>query len=513
MTIVEPIPIEPPAISVTVSELEVEQLRVADVSLFHSKTFTNWAGNQSCKPEHIYYPKTLDDIKRYVLRAKSEGKNLRCVGSGHSWSSTAITDEFMLNMTKMEKVHDPVYSNEEKSWTVEVETGVLVSDLDDVLSKHNLPLALPSNVVLESVRYGGILALGCHGAATKTRTLPDLVSQVTIVDATGTLNTFSHTKNPEEFSAATVNLGLLGVVYTYTLRVELEDYRLQTSHTFPLLRDALSVPEVHGPLLKQMVITNDQTEIFYWPFNSSGLDSKNDAIWVKQWQRTELLPSVSPSKEWFHELWQKLETCFGDKLYEVMPRHPALTPFLSCMMFNMTKGGDRDEVLEVRNAIHYQQGIDNIPCLDMEMAFKCDDNFGNVVRAWNYVIDQLYECAKGKEFPFNLTLEMRFVKSSSQIMSNAFDTDPEAIYCMMEILSIKDTKGFEGFSTNIAQYWMKEFHAIPHWAKMWEYIPHIKPYLVKQAGDRFDRFEVVRRKYDPTGMFVNKTFAGLVGPK
>lgn len=54
---------------------------------------------------------------------------------------------------------------------------------------------------------------------------------------------------------------------------------------------------------------------------------------------------------------------------------------------------------------------------------------------------------------------MRFVKSSSQIMSNAFDTDPEAIYCMMEILSIKDTKGFEGFSTNIAQYWMKEFHA------------------------------------------------------
>lgn len=161
MNIVEPIPIEPPAISVTVSELEVEQLRVADVvntlgddieSLFHSKTFTNWAGNQSCKPEHIYYPKTLDNIKRYVLQAKSEGKNLRCVGSGHSWSSTAITDGFMLNMTKMEKVHDPVYSNEEKSWTVEVETGVLVSDLDDVLSKHNPPLALPSNVVLESVR-------------------------------------------------------------------------------------------------------------------------------------------------------------------------------------------------------------------------------------------------------------------------------------------------------------------------------------------------------------------------
>lgn len=47
----------------------------------------------------------------------------------------------------------------------------------------------------------------------------------------------------------------------------------------------------------------------------------------------------------------------------------------------MAKDGDRVEVLEVRNAIHYLQGIDNVPCLDMETAFKCDDNFGNVVLA------------------------------------------------------------------------------------------------------------------------------------
>lgn len=102
------------------------------------------------------------------------------------------------------------------------------------------------------------------------------------MDASGTLNTFSHAKNPKEFSAATTNLGLLRVIYTHILRVELDNYRLQTSDTFPLLRDALSVPEVHGPLLKKMVTTNDQTEIFYWPFNSSGFSSKNDAIWVEQ---------------------------------------------------------------------------------------------------------------------------------------------------------------------------------------------------------------------------------------
>lgn len=59
-----------------------------------------------------------------------------------------------------------------------------------------------------------------HGAATHTRTLPDLVTEVTIIDANGNLNTFSEVTNPEEFAAATVNLGLLGIIYTYTLRAE-----------------------------------------------------------------------------------------------------------------------------------------------------------------------------------------------------------------------------------------------------------------------------------------------------
>ncbi|KAF9204022.1 hypothetical protein BGZ59_001309 [Podila verticillata] len=133
--------------SVTVSELQVSELATIlqdDVgSLFHRKTFTNWAGTKSASPS----------TRHQVICAsgQSEGKNLRCVGSGQLWSSTAITDGFMLNMTKMEIVYDPVYSNEEKSWTVEVETEVLVTDLDDVLSNHNLPQALPSNVALESL--------------------------------------------------------------------------------------------------------------------------------------------------------------------------------------------------------------------------------------------------------------------------------------------------------------------------------------------------------------------------
>jgi len=209
-----------------------------------------------------------------------------------------------------------------------------------------------------------------------------------------------------------------------------------------------------------MVLGNDSTEIFYWPFNTPGLGRANDHIWIKQWQRTKDLPvTVSPSKEGFTKLWQGYETVFGDHLYEFMAAHPTSAPFVNCLLFQSIGGKDAEVVLEAPDAIHYQAGIDNLPCVDLEMALKVNEDFSNVVVAWNFVIDQMYEYAKRGEFPLNLTLEMRFVKASNLLMSAAYDEDPEAIYCMIEILSVKNTKGFDEFASVIAKFWMDQFNA------------------------------------------------------
>ncbi|KAK5799589.1 hypothetical protein F5H01DRAFT_356435 [Linnemannia elongata] len=507
----------------TAQESLIEELKIAAAksnglldSILHpfdhktQPAWTNWAKNQSCDPTEIFNPTTLADLTEIVLKAKANGKKIRCAASGHSWSSTSVTDGYLVVVNKMEKIHRPVWDDELRSWTVMIETGVLVKDLDDVLRENDPPLALPSNVVLDSVRYGGILSLGCHGAATQTRTLPDLVSEVTIIDADGNLNTFTK-RNPEEFAAATVNLGLLGVIYTYTLRVE-PMFNLHVTDTYPLLSEYFSTPSIGGPKLKAMVLGNDQTEIFYWPFNTPNLGAANDHIWIKQWQRTQVLPvSVSATAESFKKWCQGYQTQFGDHLYEFMAHNPSSAPFVNCLLYKAIGGKDSEEVLKAPDAIHYQAGIDNLPCVDLEMAFKVNEDFSNVVVAWNYVIDQLYEYASRGEFPFNLTLEMRFVKSSTMLMSAAYDTDPEAIYCMIEVLSVNNTPGFNEFSSKMAKFWMDNFQARPHWAKMWEHVPGIVPYLRRQGSERFDRFEAIRKKYDPNGMFMNATFAGVLG--
>lgn len=71
----------------------------------------------------------------------------------------------------------------------------------------------------------------------------------------------------------------------------------------------------------------------------------------------------------------------------------------------------------------------------------------------------MYEYAHRGEFPINLPVEIRFVKSSTMLMSNAYDTDPDAIYCMIEILSANNTPGFNEFSNKVAKFWMDNFQA------------------------------------------------------
>ncbi|KAG0281331.1 hypothetical protein BGZ95_004968 [Linnemannia exigua] len=474
--------------------------------------WTNWAQNQSCTPFETFHPTTYEELVAIVVKAKDARKKIRCAGSGHTWSSSSVIENgYLVIVNDMKTIHAPAYSDAFKSWTVTIESGVLVKDLDDLLRKHDPPLALPSNVVLDSVRYGGILSLGCHGAATHTRTLPDLVSEVTIIDADGNLNTFSEAKNPEEFAAATVNLGLLGVIYTYTLRVE-PMFKLHMTDRYPLLSEYFSAPSLDGPKLKSMILSNDQTEFFYWPFNTPGLEAANDRIWLKQWRRTTTLPlSTSPVEEAFKKWTQGYQTQFGEHLYEYMAANPSCTPFVNWLTFSALGGKDTEEVLEAPDAIHYQAGIDNLPCVDLEMAFKVNEDFSNVVVAWNYVINQLYEHANRGEYPFNLTMEMRFVKSSTMLMSAAYDTDSEAIYCMIEVLSVNNTPGFDKFSSKVAKFWMDSFQARPHWAKMWEHVPGIVPYLRKNNSEQYDRFEAIRKKYDPKGMFLNGTFDGIIG--
>ncbi|KAF9907997.1 hypothetical protein EC991_010345 [Linnemannia zychae] len=473
--------------------------------------FRNWAGNQHANPAQIFHPKTVNDLIEIIHKAKAENMKIRCMATGHTWSSSSVVndDGFLVVVKNMDKIFKPV-NVEGDVWHVEIETGVTVKTLDDYLRKHDPPLAIACNVGVECIRYGGILSMGSHGATTQTRSLTDLVDTVKIIDASGIMNTFSRDSDPVEFSAAALNLGLFGIIYTYTLRVE-PMFKLQMRDTFPPLHYYFGSPQIGGPRLKAMVLGNDQTQLFYWPFHAGNRGIEHEHVWVKEWSRTNLPVTKSHRRVRFQRLIEAMKTGFTSTVFvSIMTKFPQLTPMMSphfCARVNK----NTEQVLRAPNAIHFWGGMEYAPSMALEMAVKADENFENVVKSWNYVIEQVHEYAQRKEFPLTLMLEMRFIKASQMIMSNMYDEDPDAIFATMELVSAVNTKGFEEFSAKMAQYWMENYRAQPHWAKMWEHVPGIVPYLRQQAEDRYNKFEEIRKKYDPQGMFMNGTFAKLLG--
>ncbi|KAF9900874.1 hypothetical protein EC991_006758 [Linnemannia zychae] len=478
-------------------------------------TWANWVGNQQSSPTGVFHPSTLDELKSIVLQARQSHKRIRCVASAFSMSSISKTNDYLVNTKSLSRIYKPTFDQEHNLWTVPVQSGVSIKALDDYLRNHDPPLAMSGNVFLESVLYGGIIAIGAHGAEINGRCLSDQVTEISIVDGTGTLQTFNADKDPIEFSAACVNLGLFGIIYTLTLKVipmsdsryRALDYNMPYNELFDPLRKEC------GQRLKKLVQENASMELFYFPFNHTGRCRCNDHVRIKTLNPTPQLPTTD---SWFQEMHRWLANqqfswrIFKAIFVNLLPHRLSWTPLVTRLMHRFTPL--LDCVLEIPDAVHFLKNNEIFPSWLVEFSIKCDDgdDYANVIRAWDHVAQMVYEAANERnEYPLNVAMEARFNKASRCIMSPIYDEDPEAIFFSIELVSGKNTPGFMEFSEKIAKVWMEQYNGLPHWAKVWENFEGAMTLVRSQMGSRLDTFNQVRRQYDPEGLFLMPMYERL----
>lgn len=56
-------------------------------------------------------------------------------------------------------------------------------------------------------------------------------------------------------------------------------------------------------------------------------------------------------------------------------------------------------------------------------------------------------------------IEFRFIKASDKILSPAYDKDPEAIFCMINVMAASATPGFKEYSCRIVSNWIQKYNA------------------------------------------------------
>ena len=173
--------------------------------------WTNWAGNQSCRPQEIAFPRTEDEASEIIAAATRRGLPIRVVGAGHSFSPICLTDGVLISLDRMSGiVHaDP------GSQLVRVRPGTRIRDFGDPL--WDVGLCLKNQGDIDSQQIAGAISTATHGSGIRQQCFSATARRFRVVLPSGEVIDVTE-DNPELLAAMRVSLGLLGVI----TEVELE---------------------------------------------------------------------------------------------------------------------------------------------------------------------------------------------------------------------------------------------------------------------------------------------------
>ena len=214
-------------------------------------SWSNWTGDQSCAPLERAGPRSLPELVEVVAGAAADGRPVKVVGSGHSFSECALTDGVMVDLGALDKVLDA------DGELVKVQAGIVLRDLSHALAQRGR--AQENLGDIDKQTLAGAISTATHGTGL---TLPNISAQVTALElrtGAGEVLELSPENDPEGLLAARVSLGALGVISAVTLRT-VPAFKLHRVDRVRDLEDVLAS-------LESDIRGNDHYEFFVFPYD------------------------------------------------------------------------------------------------------------------------------------------------------------------------------------------------------------------------------------------------------
>jgi FAD/FMN-containing dehydrogenase len=173
----------------------------------------NWVGNQSFVAAHMASPKSEDEISALVHAATSQGKSVRCAGSGHSFTPVVATSGLLLSLQD----YQGITHLDQQRKRVSVKAGTKLNTITRFLKEAGYSLTNQGDI--DSQAIAGALATGTHGTGTTLGNLSSQVVGMRIIRPDGSVMEVSDTDNLDLLHATQVNIGMFGVISEMTLQV------------------------------------------------------------------------------------------------------------------------------------------------------------------------------------------------------------------------------------------------------------------------------------------------------
>jgi FAD-linked oxidoreductase len=426
--------------------------------------WSNWAGNQSCAPAAVARPRDVDEVARAVAAAAARGQRVKAVGSGHSFTGVALTDGLLVDLADLQR---PVTVDGD---LVTVPGGMPLHRLNDVLAQHGRALSNLGDIDRQTI--AGALSTGTHGTGARYGGLAAQVAALELVHADGSVVTYS--AGTDEFDAARVGLGSLGVVTAVSLRTE-------PAYELHALEAAMRLDEVLDGL-DDLVASNDHFEFYWWPHTDRTLTKSNNRV-----------PSGTPPQplpRW--RAWVEDEL-LSNGLFGVTcrlgRRVPAVVPLI-----NQVAGRAQGHREFVQPSYRVFCSARRVRFVEMEYAVPR--------AAARVVVSELDRLVRRAGLRVSFPVEVRFAPADDAWLSTAFERD--SAYVAVHLFQGVDEPGyFRGFEA-IAD----AVDGRPHWGKL-----HFQSHeTLRPRYRRFGDFVAVRDRLDPGGVFSNDYLDRVLGP-
>jgi FAD/FMN-containing dehydrogenase len=172
--------------------------------------WTNWAGNVRATPRILVTPGSLAELGAAVVEAARRGETVRVAGAGHSFAPLCATDGTLLDLSRLAGVERvDAETGEATIWA-----GTRIADLGESLLAQGRALANQGDIDRQVI--AGAVSTGTHGTGRKHGSISAAVRAVELMDPDGELVTID-VSEPERLRAASLSLGLLGVLTRVTL--------------------------------------------------------------------------------------------------------------------------------------------------------------------------------------------------------------------------------------------------------------------------------------------------------
>jgi FAD-linked oxidoreductase len=429
-----------------------------------AKTWKNWAGNQSARPMTITSPRSVEAVADLITGARMRQEKVKCVGSGHSFTSAAATQGHLVTLDNW----SGLVSIDRTSLEVTVKAGTTLSVLNELLHKEGLALPNLGDIAYQTV--AGAISTSTHGTGIALTGLAGQVRGFTLVDGQGQVHHCNRENNPEIFDVGRVSIGALGIITHYTL---------QTVPAFRLRALERALPlDVVLERIDEFVDNNDHFEFFWLPHTPWALTKTNN----RTQDPLEPLPKV---RGWIEKTFME-NFAFG-ALCHLGKMRPSLIPKLATALPSSGKRqyvNDSFKIFASPRLVRFYEMETAIPRAHVVPALR-----------------EIRQMIDSRGYLLNFPVEVRFTAADDIPMSTAFER--ESAYIAVHVFKGME---YEPYFRDVEAI-LKAYGSRPHWGKL-----HFRDAEdLAQQYSRFDEFVALRHRLDPDRVFANDYLDQVLG--